>query len=372
LQQAEQLPGASRRVLLDLGADELIAAVGRVLDESGVPAYRLRQLQDWIYARPAEGFASMSDLPKALRARLAESFLLHPLSLERESISQDGTRKFLWSRHHPGLRAPAAGKKRGTIESVLIPDRERVTYCLSTQAGCPVKCPFCATGYGGFEGQLSAGEIIDQVLLMRSHSALPPTNLVFMGMGEPLLNFDAVAKALEILTEPRQLHCGARRITVSTVGIPDRIRELGERFPQVKLAVSLHAARNELRDELVPLNRRFPLEAVLAAVREHTRSTGRMVTFEYVVLPSVNDTRRDVEEIGRLLDGIPSRLNLIGFNPFPGGPYRKPELRRLLCFRDWLQRVYRGPITLRRSRGEDIQGACGQLSLEERSVASAP
>jgi 23S rRNA (adenine2503-C2)-methyltransferase len=343
--------------VLGLLSGEWDAKIGGVLGELGEPSYRSRQLREWVFHRTPASFEAMSDLPLALRHSLEARAVLHPLALVSESVSSDGTRKYLWSR--PGS---------GPIESVLIPDereggKERVTYCISTQAGCPVKCTFCATGYGGFEGQLSAAEIVDQVVQVRRVSGHPPTNVVYMGMGEPLLNFAATARSLEILADPRSLALGARRLTVSTVGVPQRIVDLGRRFPQVKLALSLHAARDELRSQLIPLNRKFPLSEVIGAVREYRRITEKLATFEYVVLPGINDTRRDAEEIGALLAGLPSRINLIEFNPFEEVSYRKPTVARLEEFRRWVARGFPGPITIRRSRGEDIHGACGQLTL---------
>jgi 23S rRNA (adenine2503-C2)-methyltransferase len=340
--------------ILDLSAPEFAAACRAFLAARGEAEYRTRQLADWVYRRTPDGFESMSDLPAELRRGLGESFVLHPLAARAEKLSRDGTRKHLWS---------TRGGDR--IESVVIPDRDRVTYCISTQAGCPVKCTFCATGYGGFRGQLSAAEIVDQVLLMRRIAGRAPTNIVYMGMGEPLLNFDAVARSLEVLTSPEQVGFGARRVTVSTVGIPEKIRALGARFPQVKLALSLHAARDALRDDLIPLNRKYPLEDVMRAVSDHARSTGKKVTFEYIVLPGVNDAPEDARAVAMLASRVPSRINLIGYNPFPGGPYERPPVRRLLSFRAWLEASFHGAVTLRRSRGDDIQGACGQLSLRE-------
>jgi len=338
--------------ILGLSQEQFSEAAQEVLSALGEPHYRMHQLRDWIYKRTPDRFELMSDLPRPLRERLQESLILHPLDFELEKISRDKTRKSLWRR-----------KEGGTIESVLIPEPSRTTYCISTQAGCPVKCTFCATGVGGFLGQLRASEIVDQVVSMRQRTGTPPTNIVYMGMGEPLLNFEAVLRSLEVLTDPNQVGFGARRITVSTVGIPERMRRLGDLFPQVKLALSFHAARDELRDQIIPLNRKYPLKEVLAAARDHARATGKRVTFEYIVLPGVNDTQRDSREIGRRLRDIPSRINLIGFNPFRGAPYEKPSVQRLLVFRNWLERDYGGTVTIRRSRGEDIDGACGQLSL---------
>ncbi|MBI4585763.1 MAG: 23S rRNA (adenine(2503)-C(2))-methyltransferase RlmN [Planctomycetes bacterium] len=351
LQNLIDLPG--------LTLEEWEGALAPLLKGAWQPAYRLNQILNWVYKRPVEGLQSMSDVPASLRSALAERFVLHGLEAAQELQSADGTRKFLWKR-----------RWGEPIESVYIPEPDRRTFCISTQAGCPVRCTFCATGHGGFNGQLEAGEIVDQVLSMRLKTGVTPTNLVFMGMGEPLLNFPNVLKAIDILCQPRQVGLGARKLTVSTVGVPQRIVELGKRQPQVKLAISLHAARHDLRTELIPLNRQYPLEEVLQAAREHCRTTGKKVTFEYIILPGVNDLERDARDLGKILRGFPSRINLIGFNPFPGSSYEKPETKRLLWFRDRLGKHYPGVVTIRRSRGEDIQGACGQLSLKAAKLAA--
>ena len=342
--------------LLELLADEFIETAAGAVEEAGEPAYRVDQLRRWLYERTPGAFDDMEGLPLSLRNHLANTFVLHPLDYDLDLLSEDGTRKFLWRR--------GGDDGEGRIESVLIPDGERVTYCISTQAGCPVKCTFCATGYGGFSGNLSTAEIIDQVVQIRMRTSLAPTNLVFMGMGEPLLNFDGLLRALSIMTDSRQLGFGSRRITVSTVGIPERIRQLSRAFPQVKLALSLHAVDQGLRDELVPLNLKYPLDEVLDAVREHCDATGKKVTFEYVILPGVNDSADDAKAVASKVRGIPASINLIGFNPFDEAPYRKPALKSMLVFRDELDGSFAGEVTLRRSRGEDIQGACGQLSLK--------
>lgn len=327
-----------------------------ILEDAGQAPYRGKQILDWVFRRRARDIESMNNLPRSLREHLSTRATLHPVRVDRHEQSTDGTQKFLWRR-----------RQGGAIESVLIPDADRRTFCISTQAGCPVRCTFCATGYGGFDGQLSPGEIVDQVLQTTIETDIEPTNLVFMGMGEPLLNFDNVLKSIAVLTHPNQLGMSPRRITVSTVGIPKRIVELAERYPQVKLALSLHAPQNALRDEIIPLNEKYPLEEVLDAVASHQRETGRYVTFEYVVLPGVNDSAEDARELARLVRDIPSRINLIGFNPFPGAPYERPTVQELTRFRAQLEESYPGTVTIRRSRGEDIQGACGQLSLAHDS-----
>ena len=353
--RSDSAPDA-RPALLGLDADRFLETTHAAVAKAGEPRYRADQLRRWIFERTPDSFDEMLDLPRALRERLDADFVLHPLRYDLDQKSVDGTLKVLW-------RRSARHRESGPLESVMIPDGDRVTYCISTQSGCPVKCTFCATGHGGFTGNLDAAEIVDQVLQMRTRTGIAPTNLVYMGMGEPLLNYDAVARSLDILTHDSQVRFGARRITVSTVGVPDRIRQLGREFPQVKLALSLHAARDDLRDELIPLNRKHRLAEVLDAVREHGRVSGKKVTFEYVILPGVNDRDEDIVDIARRVRGIPSRINLIGFNPFEGAPYEKPRLASILGFRDRLAARFDGAITLRRSRGEDIQGACGQLSL---------
>ena len=339
--------------LLDLTHAALERELSATIDALGERSFRIGQIRRWLYTRDAESFEAMSDLPKSLRTALAERYIVHPLSVLEHRVSSDGTQKFLWAR-----------ADTGDIESVLIPDGDRITYCVSSQAGCAVKCPFCATGYGGFQGQLSAGEIIDQVLQMRARTGLAPTNVVYMGMGEPLLNLEAVLDSLSTLTDSELVGLGSRRVTVSTVGIPDRIRELSKHHPQVKIALSLHAARDEVRDELVPMNRKFPLREVLGTIRETAGRTGRRATMEYVVLPGVNDAPSDADDLANLLRDVPARINLIGFNPFPEAPYSKPTVRALVAFQKRLAERFRGPVTLRRARGDDIQGACGQLRAD--------
>lgn len=334
-------------------------ALAPILESTSQPGYRATQVLEWVFQRQAADFESMNNVPRVLREKLSEVTTLHPLTLDQDQVSSDGTRKFLWRR-----------EQGDSIESVMIPEGARRTFCISTQAGCPVRCTFCATGYGGFTGQLSPAEIVDQVLQTTLESEAPPTNLVFMGMGEPLLNFDAVLQSIAVLSHPKQVALSPRRITVSTVGIPSRIIELAHAFPRVKLALSLHAVRDDLRAEIIPLNQKHPLKELLAAAAEHQRTTGKYVTFEYVVLPDVNDSPQDARELGRLLSDIPSRINLIGFNPFPEAPYRRPEVQRLTDFRTAIQEHFEGPVTIRRSRGEDIQGACGQLSLSHGNSSS--
>ncbi|MFN2419885.1 MAG: 23S rRNA (adenine(2503)-C(2))-methyltransferase RlmN [Gemmatimonadota bacterium] len=343
-----------RAEILSLDPDQLEGTLAKWFGEHGEPRYRADQVFDWIYRRRAASWDAMTTLPKAQRAALESAFRFPSLTLEEERASADGTRKVLWRM--------VDGE---AVESVLIPTGSRDTFCVSSQAGCALACSFCATGLFGFKRNLTVGEIIDQTRLLLAMRGDPGygINLVFMGMGEPLLNWENLTTALDILIDPRTLDVGARRITVSTVGIPDKIAALGERFPQVRLAVSLHAAIDEVRNEIVPINRRYPLRQLLAACRVWARATSKRMTFEYIHLPGVNDRSQDVEALGRVLQGIPAKINLMRYNPIPGATYRRPAVDETRRFADEVRGATGATVTVRRSRGLDIQGACGQLRL---------
>ncbi|MFN2431879.1 MAG: 23S rRNA (adenine(2503)-C(2))-methyltransferase RlmN [Gemmatimonadota bacterium] len=349
-----------RRLILDLAPEEFRREIGALLEKLGERPYRAGQLREWVYVRRAGSFEEMSNLPISLRGALAERYVLSSLSLEERAASVDGTEKFLWRL--------ADGRE---VESVSIPGSRKLTYCISSQVGCPLACSFCATGKLGYTRQLTAGEIVDQVrsLLRLTRGALGETagrepNLVFMGMGEPLLNLRNVLPALAWLTADEFLNLGARRITVSTAGVAPRIADLSAFNPQIKLAVSLHAPEDELRDDLVPLNRRHPLTELMAACRAFARATGKRITFEYIHLPGVNDRPGHPAALRDLLEGIPAKINLIPYNPVPGLPHRAPTERESEAFLQRLQGTLRCSVTLRRPRGRDIGGACGQLELE--------
>lgn len=317
-----------------------------------VAGYRAEQILAWLYARGVEDPRAMTDLSADLRERLAAEWRTRALDTVALERSADGTRK--------ALLEAADG---AVVESVLIPDEDRTTLCISTQVGCSLACSFCATGALGFTRNLTTAEIIDQVCRMRE--ALDEgeriTNVVFMGMGEPLLNLPAVLRAIRILMHPRAFDLAGRRITVSTAGVVPQIRPLLEGAP-VHLAVSLHAATDALRDELVPLNRRFPLAVLLGALREiDAITTRRPVFFEYTLLAGVNDAPADAERLLAVLRGIPSKVNVIPANPHPGSPYRTPGPEATDRFLGILARGGM-TVTLRRSRGADIGAACGQLA----------
>jgi 23S rRNA (adenine2503-C2)-methyltransferase len=333
--------------------DHSIEHLRERLAEAGERPYRADQIAAWLYRRGVEDPEQMTDLGAELRQRLAREWQLSALALERVDRSVDGT-----------CKASLVAGDGARIESVLIPEDDRTTLCVSTQVGCAMACDFCATGFMGFRRNLRAAEIIDQVCRMRALAppGQPISNIVFMGMGEPLLNLEAVVEAIRLLIDPKAFAIAPRRVTVSTVGLVPKIGELLSRVP-VNLAVSLHATTDAVRDRLVPLNRRYPLADLLGALRGlPTVTQRRPVFFEYTLIEGVNDSAEDAKRLPGLLHGIPSKLNLIPMNPHPDSPLRPPSEPVIDRFLRVL--AARGiTVTLRRSRGPDIQAACGQLAL---------
>lgn len=324
------------------------------LAEAGIAPFRADQVLHWVYARGVRDFEKMSNLPRSLRAELAAEFRTRELVLDGLSESSDGTRKLV-------LRTRDGGR----IESVLIPEEARRTICVSSQIGCSLDCSFCATGRMGLSRNLDSGEIVDQVLAVGELLAPlgeRPTHVVFMGMGEPLLNLPAVLRAIETLTDPRGFGVSPRRITVSTAGVVTRMEELG-RSARVRLAVSLHATTDAVRDELVPLNRRFPLERLIEACRAFPLRPRDRISFEYALIAGVNDRDEDARRLPRLLREIPSKVNLIPLNEHPGTRYARPSERAVSRFAELLASAHLS-VTVRRSRGEDILAACGQLGAK--------
>jgi len=344
--------GFPMRLLYDLTLDELAA----VLAEWGEPPYRARQIWGWVYRRGATTFAAMTDLPKALRDRLAEMFSLSPLQPVAERVSRDGwTRKWLFA-----LPDGAA------VETVLMEFTDRRTACVSTQAGCAMGCPFCATGQMGLLRNLTAGEIVAQVLhvarWLEAHGERL-THIVFMGMGEPFANYAQVAKALRLLIHPEGFGIGQRRITVSTVGIVPGIRRFAQEGWQINLAVSLHAATDALRDRLVPINRVYPLDALMEAVREYVARTRRRVTFEWAMIRGVNDTPEQARALVEHLRGLRAHVNLIPLNPTLGFAGEPSPPERVEAFRRIVEAAGI-PCTVRVRRGIDVAAGCGQLRVE--------
>ena len=345
-------------------ADLTLAQLKDVVRELGQPAYRADQVAAWVYRSTVTSFDAMTNVPKALRTGLAERYRFTALDAQAELISSDGeTRK-----------AVLALPDGELIESVLMryPQRwdgtgnERSTVCVSTQVGCPVKCSFCATGLMGFTRHLSSGEILEQALhFLRWTRAHPPVvrNVVFMGMGEPLLNYDNTMAAADRLVDPQAAGLGVHRLTVSTSGYLPGLARLTEDPLAVRLAVSLHAPNDELRDELVPLNRRYPIAQLMEALRAYQARTERRITFEYILLDRVNDSPALARDLVRLLSGLDAHVNLIPMNPVQELPYAPSSLEAVEQFHAILRE--RGIIcTVRREMGRDIKAACGQLKTE--------
>ena len=325
----------------------------------GWPAYRGDQIATWLYKNNVHSLDEMTNLPSEIRSGLAADFELSALKIVTMQRSKDGTTKLLMSAFDGAQ-----------IEAVLIPEERRQTLCVSTQVGCPLTCSFCATGALGFTRNLSVGEIVDQVLLARQQLAPDETlsNLVFMGMGEPLLNLPAVSEAIRLFTDPKAFGLAPRRVTVSTAGVLPQIARLLEVAP-IHLAVSLHATTDQVRDVLVPLNKRFPIDALLTTLREEPRiNRRRPVFFEYTLMEGVNDSVEDARRLPGLLAGIASKVNVIPMNPHPDAPYKPPSPEVVDRFTATLHNAGLR-VTLRRDRGRDIDAACGQLA---NRAASGP
>jgi 23S rRNA (adenine2503-C2)-methyltransferase len=370
--------------LAGLSRSELAAQLAAL----GVPnvqlPMRINQLWSWIYVRGVTSFAAMTDVSKDLRARLEQSYTLARPAIVREQISIDGTRKWLL-----GLDPQPPGERAPEIECVYIPEPDRGTLCISSQVGCTLTCSFCHTGTQRLVRNLKSQEIVGQILLARDRlgdwpGAIPPpdgrllpscgthasgmterkiTNVVLMGMGEPLFNFDNVKTAMDIVSDGHGLSVSRRRITLSTSGVVPEIPRWGAESGTM-LAVSLHATRDELRDRLVPINKKYPIAELMAACRAYPGlSNAKRITFEYVMLKGVNDSLSDAKALVRLLKGIPAKINLIPFNPWPGAGYECSDWSVIERFAEIVNRAgYASPV--RTPRGRDILAACGQLRSE--------
>ena len=358
---AQDMAGDPQRVpLLGLDAADLEQAVVA----AGLPKFRARQLWRWVWRHGLTSFEEMSDLGKPVRQTFSEMFSLARPAVTSRMVSSDGTIKWL-------LRFPDGNE----AETVYIPDKDRGTLCVSSQVGCTLTCSFCHTGTQKLVRNLTAGEITGQVMLAMDELGDWPagkpdrrlTNIVLMGMGEPLFNYDNVAKAMRIIMSGEGVGLSKRRITLSTSGVVPEIARCGAELG-VNLAISLHAVRDELRDELVPINRKYPLAELIEACRNYPGlSNARRITWEYVMLDGVNDSDADCAALLRLIRGIPSKLNLIPFNPWPGSPYECSSDKRIEAFAaKVLKAGYASPV--RTPRGRDILAACGQLkSASERA-----
>ncbi len=353
--------------LLGLSLERLRAFV----TDLGEPAFRAFQLYNWIYARRGASFEEMSSLPAVLRTRLEESARLRTLTLLDRQQSADGTVKFLF-RTHDALN----------IEAVLIPSEarddenepKRRTLCLSTQVGCPLDCRFCATGTMRMKRNLTAGEILEQFLQVEAALELEISNIVYMGMGEPMLNYEATFGSIDLFSDPSNRMVPASRITVSTSGFPAQIRRMADEGRRVKLALSLHAATNGLRDQLMPINEKWNLQMVLDAVEYYYRATRRPVTYEYIVFAGLNDTDEDVRRLARVTRRVPSKVNVIPFHDIgftaPSGvaaELRAPGREHFDAFIAKL-RAADVQVMVRSSSGEDIDAACGQLAIRHEAT----
>ncbi|MDY8107634.1 23S rRNA (adenine(2503)-C(2))-methyltransferase RlmN [Fulvimarina sp. 2208YS6-2-32] len=370
--------GEDKPSLIGMSRDEL----GDALVNAGVPEKQRRmrtaQLWHWLYVRGVSDFSHMANVSKDLRARLAEDYTIERPEIVTEQISVDGTRKWV-------LRFPPRGAGRPVeIETVYIPEEGRGTLCVSSQVGCTLTCTFCHTGTQRLVRNLTSGEIVSQMLLARDRlgdfpdidtpaGAIVPSagrlisNVVLMGMGEPLYNFDNVVTALGVISDNEGLSMSRRRITLSTSGVVPEIVRAGEETG-VMLAISLHAVNDELRNELVPINKKYPLDQLLDACRNYPGSSNaRRITFEYVMLKDVNDSLEDAKNLVRMLQGIPAKINLIPFNPWPGSLYECSDWDQIERFADYVNQAgYASPI--RTPRGRDIFAACGQLKSESERM----
>ena len=335
--------------------DFTLAGLKNELTKMHVPSYRAKQIFFWLYQKGVCDFGGMKNIPRALQDRLEKKFFLGTLECPERLKTKGGVEKFVFK-----LR------DNSYIETVVIAAKNRKTVCLSTQVGCKFRCVFCASGIRGFTRNLTPAEIISQILSAQYDFKHELTNFVFMGMGEPLDNYDNVLSAIMIMNDPAGMGIGARRITLSTCGIIPGIEKLKGFGLQVNLAVSLHAVRNELRDKLVPVNKRYPLEKLIKACRDYIDKRGRLITFEYVLLKDTNDSPEDAGRLAEIAKKLRAKVNLIACSPIPRLKCRAPAKSKINEFMKQLT-DRRVAVTLRESKGGDIRAACGQLAGRKRN-----
>lgn len=324
----------------------------------GEPSFRAKQVYDWLWAKACTQFDEMSNLPKSLREKLKEHYQINHVRIDDSQFSADGTIKNSFRLYDENL-----------IEGVLIPTPERMTACVSSQVGCSLTCKFCATGYMDRKRNLNADEIFDQVVLISRQAAenyqLPLSNIVYMGMGEPLLNYANVLKSIERITADDGLNMSYKRITVSTAGIAKMIKKLGDDQVKFNLALSLHAANDQKRNEIMPINEQNSLHALAEALKYYFAKTKNPVTYEYIVFNDFNDELSDAEELARFCKHVPCKVNIIEYNPISFAAFQNAAIDKIEVFADFLRS--KGIITnIRRSRGKDIDAACGQLAVKKQ------
>ncbi len=329
------------------------AELGAALDDLGAEAYRAKQVFRWLYKAGVRSFDEMTDLSDELRHKLKRKFhITHPVMLDSKRSVLDGTTKYL-------LKLEDAG----TIEAVFLPERDRATICLSTQVGCKFACSFCASAPFGFVRNLKASEILDEVIFVKSKNpAKPVTNLVFMGIGEPFDNYDNVMKAVRLLNDPDAFHIGARKITISTCGIIPGISKLEQEGLQVELSVSLHSADDDIRSKLVPINKKYRVKELIRACNEYIKNTGRVITFEYILIKGANASAADAMKLVKLVKGMNCKVNTIAYNKIRIKGYTQAAPAEVKVFLKILRDNGINAIH-RKSRGEDIDAGCGQLRI---------
>lgn len=332
----------------NLSYEELVAYFAA----TGEKAFRAAQIFEWIYQKNAWSFDDMTNLPKSLREKLKQDFQLQPNTIIEKKVSQEGTTKFLFDLYD-----------HEKIETVLIPTSTRTTVCVSSQAGCKFGCRFCASGIGGWKRNLTVAEILAQIIHVKEEALKhkkPLSHIVFMGTGENLDTYPNLMKAIRIINSKEGLNIGARRITISTVGIVPKIEQLARENIQFELAISLHGYDNESRNILMPVNRKYPFDELMAACREYIKATKRQITFEYILIKDVTCTDKAAECLKRAFKGLICKMNLIPYNPVSEFPHQTPSRQEMFAFKDRLKQ-YGIHATIRTPRGKDINGACGQL-----------
>lgn len=334
--------------------EELQQLMTKTLQEK---EFRARQIFQWLHQKNVTSFAAMKNLPQSLLQRLDQLGFITNLEIALARSSKDGTRKYLFRLHDNQL-----------IESVYLPYAVgRKSICISSQVGCGIGCSFCATGQGGLVRNLLPGEIVDQVYAVQRDLRVKINNVVFMGMGEPLLNYDAVLRAIRLFNHPEGGSIGMRRITLSTCGLVPQIQRLAAEKLQFVLAISLHAPNDHLRNKLMPINQKYPLSELLAACQEYIQVTGRRITFEYALISGINDSPACARQLAKLLTNLLCHVNLIPINPVAGTAMKKPQSNKIELFREIVQDAGI-EVTLRKERGTDIDAACGQLRAKEGEV----
>jgi 23S rRNA (adenine2503-C2)-methyltransferase len=339
----------------NLSFDELQEYLSSIAEKP----FRAEQIWQWIYQKNIWDFEDMNNLSKGLRESFKKDFILKRNTIAQKVVSQDGTTKFLFSLDD-----------KEKIESVLIPTETRTTACISTQAGCKFGCKFCASGIGGWSRNLTCAEIVTQVLHVKEEAlkhSRPLSNIVFMGTGEPLDNFDNLIKAIRIINSPKGINIGARHITISTVGLVPKIKELAKQNIQIELAISLHGYDDESRGVLMPVNKKYPVAELIQACREYIQATNRQITFEYILIQAVTCSDKAAQTLGKLLRGMICKMNLIPYNPVAEFGHQPPTKLEMLSFRSMLSQ-YGIHATIRMPRGRDVSAACGQLRHEHKAA----